>query len=215
MASFLPFAKSSKLMQKSFEEALGILNPHVLCIISNGFLGWTLESPQKFNVPRSSWVISGLGEVYGKNTRILSLFLDMGSLSILYSTFFMVFDSPDRASSGHIYEPFPFGSSKFTGQLSFFMAFFLHFTMWGFLMETTVVVGITSLGIALSIGILMVLLNMGSVRSLQSEVDSHFSSGRTHALEICSLAVDRLSRAMELLFWIVIDQILFGKQLAR
>ncbi|KAG8378932.1 hypothetical protein BUALT_Bualt07G0036000 [Buddleja alternifolia] len=63
-----------------------------------------------------------------------------------------------------------------------------------------------------ALGILMVLLNMGSVRSLQSEVDSHVSSGWTYALEICSLAVDRLSHTMELLFWIVIDQLLFGKQ---
>ncbi|KAG8378935.1 hypothetical protein BUALT_Bualt07G0036300 [Buddleja alternifolia] len=59
MASFLPFVKSTKLMQKSFEQALETLNPPVSCIISDGFLGWTLKSAQKFNVPRL--VFFGMG----------------------------------------------------------------------------------------------------------------------------------------------------------
>ncbi|KAL0307962.1 UNVERIFIED_CONTAM: UDP-glycosyltransferase 90A1 [Sesamum angustifolium] len=50
MACFLPFAESTKLMQKSFEQALESLNPPVSCVISDGFLGWTLKSAQKFGV---------------------------------------------------------------------------------------------------------------------------------------------------------------------
>ncbi|XP_057806257.1 UDP-glycosyltransferase 90A1-like [Salvia miltiorrhiza] len=49
---FIPFAKSTKLMQKSFEKALQTLNPPVSCIISDAFLGFTLHSAHKFNVPR-------------------------------------------------------------------------------------------------------------------------------------------------------------------
>ncbi|KAL3628704.1 hypothetical protein CASFOL_027750 [Castilleja foliolosa] len=52
MFSFLPFVKSTKLMQESFEKSLETLNPPVSCIISDGFLGWTLESANKLGVPR-------------------------------------------------------------------------------------------------------------------------------------------------------------------
>ncbi|KAL6583839.1 hypothetical protein OROMI_003128 [Orobanche minor] len=52
MSSFIPFVTSTKLMQENFEESLKTLNPPVSCIISDGFLGWTLESANKFGVPR-------------------------------------------------------------------------------------------------------------------------------------------------------------------
>ncbi|KAL0342821.1 UNVERIFIED_CONTAM: UDP-glycosyltransferase 90A1 [Sesamum calycinum] len=52
MDCFLSFAESTKLMQKSFEQALESLTPPVSCVISDGFLGWTLKSAQKFGVPR-------------------------------------------------------------------------------------------------------------------------------------------------------------------
>ncbi|KAL3824815.1 hypothetical protein ACJIZ3_020844 [Penstemon smallii] len=52
MSSFLPFVKSTKLMQNTFEQALETLQPPVSCIISDGFLGWTLQSAQKIGVPR-------------------------------------------------------------------------------------------------------------------------------------------------------------------
>ncbi|KAL0417002.1 UNVERIFIED_CONTAM: UDP-glycosyltransferase 90A1 [Sesamum latifolium] len=59
MACFLPFVESTKLMQKSFEQALESLTPPVSCVISDGFLGWTLKSAQKFGVPR--FVFFGMG----------------------------------------------------------------------------------------------------------------------------------------------------------
>ncbi|XP_047968910.1 UDP-glycosyltransferase 90A1-like [Salvia hispanica] len=51
-SSFAPFANSTKLMQKSFESALENLHPPLSCIISDSFLGFTLQSANKFNVPR-------------------------------------------------------------------------------------------------------------------------------------------------------------------
>ncbi|XP_047312429.1 UDP-glycosyltransferase 90A1-like [Impatiens glandulifera] len=48
---FLTFAKSTKLLRPDFESALESL-PHVSCIISDGFLGWTLDSAAKFGIPR-------------------------------------------------------------------------------------------------------------------------------------------------------------------
>ncbi|KAL8457739.1 hypothetical protein ACS0TY_035559 [Phlomoides rotata] len=59
MSSFLPFVNSIKLMQKSFENALESLCPPVSCIISDMFLGFTLQSAKKIGVPR--FVFSGTG----------------------------------------------------------------------------------------------------------------------------------------------------------
>ncbi|GFP95449.1 UDP-glycosyltransferase 90a1 [Phtheirospermum japonicum] len=59
MFSFLPFVKSTILMQESFEKSLETLNPPVSCIISDGFLGWTLVSANKLRVPR--FVFFGMG----------------------------------------------------------------------------------------------------------------------------------------------------------
>ncbi|KAA8548080.1 hypothetical protein F0562_004659 [Nyssa sinensis] len=51
MSSFVPFANATKLIQPHFELALQTL-PNVHCIISDGFLGWTLQSASKFGIPR-------------------------------------------------------------------------------------------------------------------------------------------------------------------
>ncbi|KAA8548081.1 hypothetical protein F0562_004658 [Nyssa sinensis] len=51
MSSFFPFANATKLIQPHFELALQTL-PNVHCIISDGFLGWTLQSASKFGIPR-------------------------------------------------------------------------------------------------------------------------------------------------------------------
>ncbi|KAL0364595.1 UNVERIFIED_CONTAM: UDP-glycosyltransferase 90A1 [Sesamum angustifolium] len=59
MACFSPFAKSTKLMQKSFEQALETLRPPVSCIISDGFLGWTQKSAEKMGIPRLVFI--GMG----------------------------------------------------------------------------------------------------------------------------------------------------------
>ncbi|XP_043704078.1 UDP-glycosyltransferase 90A1-like [Telopea speciosissima] len=46
-----PFIVSTKLLQPHFEQVLRSL-PHVSCIISDGFLSWTLESATKLGIPR-------------------------------------------------------------------------------------------------------------------------------------------------------------------
>ncbi|CAI9272746.1 unnamed protein product [Lactuca saligna] len=51
MSCFPQFATATKLMQPDFEEALEKI-PHVTCIVSDGFLSWTLASANKFGIPR-------------------------------------------------------------------------------------------------------------------------------------------------------------------
>uniref|UniRef100_A0A5B6ZQC2 Glycosyltransferase n=1 Tax=Davidia involucrata TaxID=16924 RepID=A0A5B6ZQC2_DAVIN len=57
MSLFVPFANATKLIQPHFERALERLQ-HVSCLISDAFLGWTLESASKFGIPRL--VFSGM-----------------------------------------------------------------------------------------------------------------------------------------------------------
>ncbi|KAL4577944.1 hypothetical protein LXL04_014059 [Taraxacum kok-saghyz] len=52
MSVFSQFATATKLMQPHFEQALEKLIPHVTCIVSDGFLSWTLESANKFGIHR-------------------------------------------------------------------------------------------------------------------------------------------------------------------
>ncbi|CAA0826742.1 UDP-Glycosyltransferase superfamily protein [Striga hermonthica] len=59
MQSLLPFLQSTKLMQPIFEKFLGTLTPSVSCIVSDGFLGWTLDSARKFCIPR--YAFFGMG----------------------------------------------------------------------------------------------------------------------------------------------------------
>ncbi|XP_057486795.1 UDP-glycosyltransferase 90A1-like [Actinidia eriantha] len=58
MSLFVPFANATKRMQPYFEEALQNLPSSITCIISDGFLGWTLQSATKFGIPR--WVFYGM-----------------------------------------------------------------------------------------------------------------------------------------------------------
>nr|AFJ53028.1 UDP-glycosyltransferase 1 [Linum usitatissimum] len=51
MSLFPTFAISTKLMQPHFELALASLRP-VDFLVSDGFLGWTLDSANKFGIPR-------------------------------------------------------------------------------------------------------------------------------------------------------------------
>ncbi|XP_076891584.1 UDP-glycosyltransferase 90A1-like [Bidens hawaiensis] len=48
---FPQFAVATKLMQPYFEQSLNDLS-NVTCIVSDGFLSWTLESANKFRIPR-------------------------------------------------------------------------------------------------------------------------------------------------------------------
>ncbi|KAL8136413.1 hypothetical protein V2J09_002414 [Rumex salicifolius] len=51
MSLFYPFAESTKLLRNGFEEALMSI-PNLKLMISDGFLHWTLQSANKFNIPR-------------------------------------------------------------------------------------------------------------------------------------------------------------------
>ncbi|KAI3867787.1 hypothetical protein MKW92_009852 [Papaver armeniacum] len=48
----VPFAKATRLLQPEFDAILETLRPNVSCVISDGFLPWSLESASKLCVPR-------------------------------------------------------------------------------------------------------------------------------------------------------------------
>ncbi|XP_059670172.1 UDP-glycosyltransferase 90A1-like [Cornus florida] len=51
MSLFVPFANATKLMQPHFEQTLNSL-PNITFLVSDGFLGWTLDSATKLGLPR-------------------------------------------------------------------------------------------------------------------------------------------------------------------
>ncbi|OVA07610.1 UDP-glucuronosyl/UDP-glucosyltransferase [Macleaya cordata] len=51
MSLFIPFVNAAKLMQSEFDRVLESL-PSVSCMISDGFLPWTLQSALKLGIPR-------------------------------------------------------------------------------------------------------------------------------------------------------------------
>lgn len=55
MDLFVPFARGTKLMQPSFEGELEKIHTQVTCVVSDGFLPWTLESASRFGIPRLSF----------------------------------------------------------------------------------------------------------------------------------------------------------------
>ncbi|PWA71791.1 UDP-glucuronosyl/UDP-glucosyltransferase [Artemisia annua] len=70
LSLFFPFASSTELMQPDFEKAIQSLKTPVTFMITDGFFGWTLESANKFNIPRlvcygmSNFAITVIGVVY-------------------------------------------------------------------------------------------------------------------------------------------------------
>ncbi|KAI3748078.1 hypothetical protein L6452_10933 [Arctium lappa] len=52
MSLFLPFVSSTKLIKPHFEQALHNLQTPVTFMVTDGFFGWTLDSANKFNIPR-------------------------------------------------------------------------------------------------------------------------------------------------------------------
>ncbi|KAI3452409.1 hypothetical protein Pfo_009074 [Paulownia fortunei] len=52
MSLFISFVNGIKLMQPLFEEALQNIHSQVSCIVSDGFLHWTLQSASRFGIPR-------------------------------------------------------------------------------------------------------------------------------------------------------------------
>ncbi|KAJ9540975.1 hypothetical protein OSB04_027481 [Centaurea solstitialis] len=72
---FPTFATATKIMQPHFEQALENLS-NVTAIVSDGFLSWTLESANKFGIPRLSFLgmnsyVSAVGREVFSN-RLLS-----------------------------------------------------------------------------------------------------------------------------------------------
>ncbi|MCE3050662.1 hypothetical protein HAX54_047773 [Datura stramonium] len=66
MSLFPPFVNATKLMQPHFEQALESLPP-VTFMITDGFLSWTLDSANKFGIPRL--VYFGMSAFAGALTR--------------------------------------------------------------------------------------------------------------------------------------------------
>lgn len=48
----VPFAKATKFLQPEFDAILETLHPNVSCVISDGFLPWSLESASRLCIPR-------------------------------------------------------------------------------------------------------------------------------------------------------------------
>ncbi|XP_057983193.1 UDP-glycosyltransferase 90A1-like [Malania oleifera] len=67
---FVPLAIATKLMQPHFEKMLQSLSP-VSFLISDGFLGWTVESASKYSIPRL--VIYGMSAYAMAVTRDVSV----------------------------------------------------------------------------------------------------------------------------------------------
>ncbi|PWA57943.1 glycosyltransferase UGT90A7 [Artemisia annua] len=70
MSLFRPFTIATKLIQPHFEQALGNL-ADVTCIVSDGFLSWTLSSANKFRIPRLSFY--GMNSYVGAVSREVAL----------------------------------------------------------------------------------------------------------------------------------------------
>ncbi|KAI3997817.1 hypothetical protein MKX01_007704 [Papaver californicum] len=52
LSLLVPFAKATKFLQPEFDAILETLRPNVSCIISDGFLPWSLESASRLCIPR-------------------------------------------------------------------------------------------------------------------------------------------------------------------
>ncbi|CAA3016867.1 UDP-glycosyltransferase 90A1-like [Olea europaea subsp. europaea] len=80
MSQWSRLAIAAKLMKPYFEKALSSL-PRISFMITDGFLGWTLESAQKFGIPR--FVYYGMSNFSMALSFAVSqsrqLFIDMGS----------------------------------------------------------------------------------------------------------------------------------------
>ncbi|KAL7614976.1 hypothetical protein Lser_V15G06219 [Lactuca serriola] len=55
MSVFWQFVTATKHMKPHFEQALNNLSEVITCIVSDGFLSWTLESANKLGIPRLSF----------------------------------------------------------------------------------------------------------------------------------------------------------------
>ncbi|PWA57945.1 UDP-glucuronosyl/UDP-glucosyltransferase [Artemisia annua] len=71
LSLFFPFVSSTKLIQPEFEKAVQSLKTPVTFMITDGFFGWTLESANKFNIPRL--VYYGMSNFAITISRVVSL----------------------------------------------------------------------------------------------------------------------------------------------
>ncbi|KAK4437190.1 UDP-glycosyltransferase 90A1 [Sesamum alatum] len=117
MASFPPFVESTKLMQKSFEQVLESLSPPVSCVISDGFLGWTLNTAKKFGVPRFAFY--GMGNFSFTMHSILSRERPHASTKSLDEPFSMS-DFPELKFTRNDFES-PYNDIEPSGPLVEFM----------------------------------------------------------------------------------------------
>ncbi|KAK4394638.1 UDP-glycosyltransferase 90A1 [Sesamum angolense] len=118
MACFFPFVQCTKLMRKSFENALESLTPPVSCVISDGFLGWTLKSAKKFGVPRFAFF--GMGNFAFTMYQILGRERPHAGTSSLDEPFSML-DFPGLKLTRNDFEP-PYNDIEPSGPYVEFMA---------------------------------------------------------------------------------------------
>lgn len=79
MSLFVPFFTCTKLMKPHFEEALGNL-PDVTFMISDGFLAWTLDSANKFGIPRlATYGFSGFSSALYQSVSASRIFFELES----------------------------------------------------------------------------------------------------------------------------------------
>ncbi|XP_047958862.1 UDP-glycosyltransferase 90A1-like [Salvia hispanica] len=77
MSLFIPFVRALELLQPSFEKELERIHARVSCIISDGFLPWTLASASKFGIPRLSF--------YGMSHYAMAVSRDAGMNGLLWA----------------------------------------------------------------------------------------------------------------------------------
>ncbi|XP_059670169.1 UDP-glycosyltransferase 90A1-like [Cornus florida] len=74
MSLFVRFANATKLMQPHFEQALNSL-PNITFLVSDGFLGWTVDSASKLGIPRLVY--------YGMNNYAITISADVAQNRLL------------------------------------------------------------------------------------------------------------------------------------
>nr|UBR90288.1 UDP-glucosyl transferase [Osmanthus fragrans] len=117
MDCFVPFAKSTKLMQQDFEDAIQNLDQSVTCIISDINLGWTQKSAAKFGIPLL--VFSGMGIFSTTMYQILCKNRPhAGTISL--DTPFLIPDFPKLKLTRNDFDP-PFCEIEPTGEFADFM----------------------------------------------------------------------------------------------
>nr|AFK79033.1 glycosyltransferase UGT1 [Bupleurum chinense] len=81
MSLFVPFATATKLMKPQFENALATLQ-NVTFMITDAFLGWTLDSASKFGIPRlATYGFSGFSTAVNRSVIMSRVLFDPNVVS--------------------------------------------------------------------------------------------------------------------------------------